>query len=70
MNKKIASRKKLLMHYLKVISILLLKNISQEIIHPDVAVNAMNDKVSSISSKTGEQIEAIPEVLLFLIKLI
>ena len=70
MNKKIASRKKLLMHYLKVISILLLKNISQEIIHPDVAVNAMNDKVSSISSKIGEQIEAIPEVLLFLIKLI
>ena len=45
-NKKIASRKKLLMHHLKVMLILLLKNTSSEIIHPDVVVNAMNDEVS------------------------
>ena len=43
-------RKKLLMHHLKVILTLLLKNISSEIIHADVVVNAINDEVSSISS--------------------
>ena len=52
------------MHHLKVILILLLKNISSEIIHPDVVVNAMNDQVSSISSQIVEQIEVIPEVAL------
>ena len=62
--KKIVSRKKLLMHHLKVILILLLKNISSEIIHPDVVVSAMNDQVSSISSQIVEQIEIIPEVAL------
>ena len=60
-NKKIASRKKLLMHHLKVILILLLKNTSSKIIHPDVVVNAVNDEVSSISSQIVEQIEGIPE---------
>ena len=44
--------------------ILLLKNISSEIIHSDVVVNAMNDEVSSVSSQTVEQIEVIPEVVL------
>ena len=68
-NKKIASKKKLLMHHLKVILILLLKNISSEIIHPDVVFNAMNDEVSSISSQIVKQIEVIPELVLFLIKL-
>ena len=38
------------MHHLKVILTLLLKNISSEIIHADVVVNAINDEVSSISS--------------------
>ena len=41
-NKKIALRKKFFMHHLKVILILLLENISSEIIHPDVVVTAMN----------------------------
>ena len=36
--------------HLKVILTLLLKNISSEVIHADVVVNAMNDKISSISS--------------------
>ena len=49
---------------MKVILILLLKNILLEIIHPEVVVNAMNDKVSSISSQIIEQIEVIPEVVL------
>ena len=43
---------------------LLLKNISSEIIHADVAVNAMNDEVSSISFQIAEQIEVILEVTL------
>ena len=43
---------------------LLLKNISSEIIHADVAVNAMNDEVSSISFQIVEQIEVILEVTL------
>ena len=38
-NKKIVSRKKLLMDHFKVILILLLKNISLEILHDDVVVN-------------------------------
>ena len=46
MNKKSVSRKKLLMHHLKVLLKLLLKNISLETINADVVVNAMNDKVS------------------------
>ena len=37
-------------YHLKVILTLLLKNISSEVIHGDVVVNAMNDKISSISS--------------------
>ena len=41
-NKKIALRKKFFMHHLKVILILLLENISSEIIHPDVVITAMN----------------------------
>ena len=49
------------MHHLKVMLILLLKNTSSEIIHPDVVVNAMNDEVSWISSQIVEQIEGIPE---------
>ena len=68
-NKKIVSKKKLLMHHLTVILILLLKNISSEIIHPDVVFNAMNDEVSSISSQIVKQIEVIPELVLFLIML-
>ena len=44
--------------------ILLLKNISSEIIHSDSVVNAMNDEVSSVSSQVVEQIEVIPEVVL------
>ena len=44
--------------------ILLLKNISSEIIHSDSVVNAMNDEVSSVSSQIVEQIEVIPEVVL------
>ena len=52
------------MHHLKVILILLLKNISSEIVHPDVVFNAVNDKVSSISSKIVDQIEVIREVAL------
>ena len=51
-----------MMHHLKVILILLLKNISSEIIHPDVAANAMNNEASSISSQIVEQSEVIPEV--------
>ena len=51
-----------MMHHLKVILILLLKNISSEIIHPDVAANAMNDEAPSISSQIVEQSEVIPEV--------
>ena len=43
---------------------LLLKNILSEITHADVAVNAMNDEVSSISSQIVEQIEVILEVTL------
>ena len=38
-NKKYVSRRKLLMHHLKVILILLLKNILSEILHADVVVN-------------------------------
>ena len=52
------------MHHLKVILILLLKNISSEIVHPDVVFNAVNDKVSSISSKIVDQIDVIREVAL------
>ena len=44
--------------------ILLLKNISSEIIHSDSVVYAMNDEVSSVSSQIVEQIEVIPEVVL------
>ena len=44
--------------------ILLLKNISSEIIRSDAVVNAMNDEVSSVSSQIVEQIEVIPEVVL------
>ena len=49
------------MHHLKVILILLLKNI---IIHADVVVSAMNDEVSAISSQIVEQIEVILEIVL------
>ena len=51
----------MLMHHLKVILILLLKNI---IIHADVVVSAMNDEVSAISSQIVEQIEVILEIVL------
>ena len=44
--------------------ILLLKNISSEIIRSDAVVNAMNDEVSSVPSQIVEQIEVIPEVVL------
>ena len=63
-NKKIASRKNLLMNHLKVILILFLQNISSEIIHADVVVSAMIDEASSISSEIVEQIEFLPEVFL------
>ena len=53
-NKKSVLWKNLLMNHLKVKLILLLKNISSEIIHADVVVNAMNDEVSSICSKIVE----------------
>ena len=49
--KKSVLRKKHLMHHLKVILIMLLKNISSEIIHADVLANAMNDEVSSVFSQ-------------------
>ena len=49
--------KKVLMHHLKVKLTLLLKNISSEITHANFVVNAINDKVSSISSRLVEQIE-------------
>ena len=49
------------MHHLKVILILLLKNI---IIYADVVVSAMNDEVSAISSQIVEQIEVILEIVL------
>ena len=52
------------MHPLKVILILLLKNITSEIIHADVVVNAMNDEISSIYSLIVQQIEIILEVVL------
>ena len=43
----------------------MLKNISSEIIRSDAVVNAMNDEVSSVSSQIVEQIEVIPEVVLW-----
>ena len=49
--------KKVLMDHFKVVSILLLKNISSEITHANFVVSAMNDEVSSISSQLVEQIE-------------
>ena len=56
------------MHYLKVILILLLKNISSEVVHlynyTDLVVNATNDEVSSISSQIDEQIKVLLEVVL------
>ena len=52
------------MHHLKVILLPLLKDISSEIIHPHVAVNAMNNKLLSIYSQTVEQTEVISEVAL------
>ena len=56
------------MHYLKVILILLLKNISSEVVHlynyTDLVVNAMNDEVSSISSQIDEQIKVLLEAVL------
>ena len=57
-------RKKLQLRHLKVILILLLRNMSSEIIHADVVVNEINDKMSSISSQIAEQIEVILEVVL------
>ena len=62
--KKSVSRKKLLMHHLKVILMPLLKDISSEIIHAHVAANAMNNELLSIYSQTVEQIEVISEVVL------
>ena len=53
------------MHHLKVILILLLKNITSEIIHADVVVNAMSDEISSIYSQIVQQIEIIREVVLW-----
>ena len=50
------------MDHLKVILILLLENISSEILHADIVVN--DDEVSSISSQIVEQIEVTPEVVL------
>ena len=41
-----------------------MKNVSSEIKHADVVVNAMNDEVSSIFSQIVEQIEVILEVVL------
>ena len=55
--KKENRTKKGLMDHFKVISILLLKNISSEITHANFVVNAMNDEVSSISPQLVEQIE-------------
>ena len=52
------------MSHLKVILILLSKNISSEITHADVVVKAMNDEISSISSQSVEQIKIFPEVVL------
>ena len=56
------------MHYLKVILILLLKNISSEVVHlyhyTDLVVNATNDEVSSISSQIDEQIKVLLEAVL------
>ena len=52
------------MNHLKVILILLLKNISSEIIRPDIVANAINDEISSISSQIAKQTEVILEVLL------
>ena len=52
------------MNHLKVILILLLKNISSEIIRPDIVANAINDETSSISSQIAKQTEVILEVLL------
>ena len=52
------------MNHLKVILILLLKNISSEIIRPDIVANAINDEISSISSQIAKQTEVILEVVL------
>ena len=52
------------MHHLKVILILWLKNISSEIIHAAVVHNAINDEITSISSRIVQQIEVIPESVL------
>ena len=38
-------RKKLKLHHLKVKLILLLRNMSSEIIHADIVVNEINDKI-------------------------
>ena len=38
---------------------------SSEIIHADIVVNEINDKISSISSQIAEQIEVILEVVLW-----
>ena len=53
-NKESVLRKKWLMNHLKIILILLLKNISSEIIHVDVVVNAINNEIPSISSQIFE----------------
>ena len=37
---------------------------SSEIIHADIVVNEINDKISPISSQIAEQIEVILEVVL------
>ena len=52
------------MQHLKVMLILLLRNISSEIIHADDVVHAMNDEISQTSSQIVKKIEAILEVIL------